>query len=123
MRRQFAELPDLVRYLLIALAILLVWWFLRWLDQDDDHAAVDTRTTPIHYKLRACFSTTDRALFSHASLDDRARWHRIEVPRAQAKSTLAWLSIDPRIETAFVPPTMTLATIMPRPSTQADACP
>lgn len=45
MRRQFAELPDLVRYLLIALGILLLWWFLRWLDKDDGHAGVGTRAS------------------------------------------------------------------------------
>lgn len=121
MRRQFAELPDLVRYLLIALAILLLWWFLRWLDKDDDGAAakLDTRTTPIHYKLRAGFSTTDASLFSHAPTGDRARWHRIEVPRARAKSVVAWLAIDPRIEQAFVPPTITLPTVR----TVDSACP
>jgi subtilisin family serine protease len=123
MRRQFAELPDLVRYLLIALAILLLWWFLRWLDKDDELTKHDTRTTPIHYKLRAGFVTSDPALFSHRTVDDRARWHRIDVPRGQAKSLLAWLAIDPRVEEAFVPPTITLATVMPQPRQHADACP
>jgi subtilisin family serine protease len=123
MRRQFAELPDLVRYLLIALAILLLWWFLRWLDKDDELTKHDTRTTPIHYKLRAGYVTSDPALFSHPTVDERARWHRIDVPRGQAKSLLAWLAIDPRVEEAFVPPTITLATVMPQPRQHADACP
>lgn len=122
MRRQFAELPPVVRYLLIALGILLLWWILRWLDEPDPKS-MDTRTTPIHYKLRAKIATSDPALFTHRASDDRARWHRIVVPRAQAESTLAWLALDPRVEQAFVPPTVTLATVMPRPLHRDEACP
>jgi hypothetical protein len=49
--RRIAELPTPWRYLVYALLLLLLFWFLRWIDRHppEDQAA---KTTVIHIKYR-----------------------------------------------------------------------
>src|SRR5512143_2768558 len=127
---RLADLPSGLRYLVIALLILLVIVLLRWIDQEDPA----TRVTPIHFKVRPwashALSIGERPLFRHhvgmgpSVGDARDLWMRVEVPSSQAQAVLARLARDPTIEEAFIPPTVTLASVMPRPLAADDAsCP
>src|ERR1041385_142468 len=119
MRRFAADLPSVLRYLLLALILIAIYFFLRWLDKDV--SSPDEPTTPIHVKFRPDhvhgLGLGEHPLFTTAHVhsltwdgvvDPRDLWVRIEVPRSRADEVLARLASDPAVDEAFVPPTVTL---------------
>ncbi|HET9988199.1 MAG TPA: S8 family peptidase [Kofleriaceae bacterium] len=128
MRRMYAELPPVWRYVLLTAAAVGLWFVLRWVDQEEtphgDRVA-------IHVKLRfggrfhptGSIPTEIQPLFSHhvhgatTGPDPRTRWWELDVPAARANDKLAELLADPGVEQAYVEPLYTL------PSAGGDSCP
>jgi hypothetical protein len=131
--RWLAELPTPLRYLVIALLVVVVLLVLRWIDREDTAVtmpaprAAAPHLVPIHLKWRdgvhasSLHGRAIRPVFRHlyrTSADDpRTRWWRLEVPAGDVDATLRGLAIDPAVEQAFIPPTITL------PSAAEDSCP
>jgi serine protease len=128
---RIAELPAVVRYLVAAIIAALVVVTLRCRDRVE---RAELQLTAIHIKWRAGkvriatmqHALSVRPLFrstraSVAAYDDpRSRWVRIEVASEHAKQLLAQLARDPDVEQAFVPPAVSLPTIVTRAD---DSCP
>src|SRR5438876_7966350 len=112
--RRLAELPYPLRYVIYALLVVIVILVLRWIDREDPLPAVPQRTVAIHVKLRDGVQprVAMHPLFAHVYRphihDVRTRWQRLEVPADGVNASLAALAIDPAVEEAFVPPTITL---------------
>ncbi|HEX5061026.1 MAG TPA: S8 family peptidase [Kofleriaceae bacterium] len=133
--RRIADVPTVLRYLSIALLLLAIILFWR-MCREPARTSQAIRLAPIHIKYRPgmvryqtmAHAYTVRPLFRHAHQsvaaydDPRDRWVRIEVDTRYTKQILAQLANDPAVETAFVPPTVTLPR---RPVVQADdeSCP
>ncbi|HEY5920643.1 MAG TPA: S8 family peptidase [Kofleriaceae bacterium] len=133
--RRVADVVSVVRLISIALFILALILFWKMCREPGQHAD-STRMTPIHIKYRAGMmrlssveGSEARPLFRRAYRsavgydDPRARWVIVEVPAQRTNAVLAHLANDSAIETAFVPPTVTLPTVLvPRPADD-DSCP
>ncbi|MEO6774305.1 MAG: S8 family peptidase [Kofleriaceae bacterium] len=130
MRRLYAELPPIWRYVLLAAAAIGLWFVLRWIDEEDDPHG---DRVAIHVKLRlggtlhptGTIPTEIHMLFAHhvhgvtTDLDPRSRWWELDVPAARANAKLGELLADPGVEEAYLEPAYTL----PSAGAVAESCP
>jgi subtilisin family serine protease len=123
--RRTADVPTVLGYLTLALLALALVLSVRTC-RAPVAGLEPPRMTPIHIKYRPGMAsaraiagaTAMRPLFrahrSAAAYDDpRERWFRIEVDARHAQEVLAQLARDPAVEQAFVPPIVTLPTVIP----------
>ena len=129
---RFAELPALVRYVVIAALVVAAWFVLRWIDQEDEAEAlvVTAPQVELHLKFRqggggfhagaqeVQAGDVIAPLFTHVAansddVDPRARWSTLRVPAARLTAELALLAADPGIDEAFVAPVLELPTLAP----------
>ena len=130
--RRLAELPVLWRYILLAAIATSFVSALRCIDtRSSTHAttAIHVKYRPGKVQLHAHAGQVVRPLFQHlrttAAHDDvRLRWVRIEVPSDRAGELLAELARDPDVETALVPPVVSLPRVstLRRPA-DGESCP
>src|SRR6185312_6003567 len=102
MLRRVAELPWPLRYLLIAIAAIVVLCILCWIDRPDK--------PPVELHVRASHPIGMRMAV--------ARWYRIAVPAVDVDGALAALRHDPFVDEAFVAPVIALPS-----ADDGDACP
>ena len=127
MRRLYAELPPVGRYILLAAAAVGLWFILRWVDEEDPPQA---DRVAIHAKLRigGAFHPSGSIIFvghplfalhrHDAGPDPRSRWWQIDVSADRANDELAELLADPGVEEAYIEPVYTLPSLP-----TADSCP
>lgn len=136
--RRTAEPVTIVRYVAWALFLLAIVLIARDCLRSRARTASPS-VTPIHIKYRSGAlrsSSIDgapvRPLFARTARtaiafdDPRLRWVRVEVPARRVQAVLAGLALDPTVEQAFVPPTVTLPVVTSPPrvgSRDDDSCP
>jgi subtilisin family serine protease len=107
--RRFAELPPLVRYLVIAIVLFVAVCILRWVDKADEPEV------ELHVHARYPIA---RRLFTHPSTQRLAGWYRLDVPSSRVESELARLAADPNVDDAFIAPVLALPSV-----SGDDSCP
>jgi subtilisin family serine protease len=105
----FAELPRPVRYLLLALALVIAACVLHWVDQPDD----DDKLVELHVRSRAPVGVP---LFTHPSTPELASWRVVLVPASQVDAALA------SYDDGFVAPVIALPSAFDDDD-DGDACP
>ncbi|HEX4451193.1 MAG TPA: S8 family serine peptidase [Kofleriaceae bacterium] len=102
--RRLAELPRPVRYVLLALALVVAACVLHWIDQPDD------KLVELHVRSRVPIGAP---LFTHPSSPELASWRVIRVPASQVDRAVA------EYDDAFVAPVMAL----PSAGDDGESCP
>jgi subtilisin family serine protease len=105
MLRRLAELPSPVRYVLLALALVIAACVLHWVDQPDD------KLVELHVRSH---HPIGHALFTHPSAPELAEWYRVDVPASHVDAVLA----DRTLDEAFVAPVLSLPN-----ADDGDSCP
>ena len=111
--RRFAELPAPVRYIVIALGLLVLVCVLRWVDREDESdregLAAFAPQLELHVKLTHADAHLGAPLFTHEPPGaELARWRKLDVSALRAPDELAQLAADPEVDEAFVAPALSL---------------
>jgi subtilisin family serine protease len=114
MVRWIAELPTPVRYVLLALGLVIAACVLHWIDQPDD------KLVELHVRSRVPIGAP---LFSHPSTPALASWRVVLVPASQVDAVVASFAaggsrVNGEFEEAFVAPEISLPS-----ADDGEACP